>query len=122
MKARECGVSGVLSIGRVQTPTLAMVVRRDAEIKNFIPVPYWQLNLWLEKDNVRFRAVWVAAEQYCDAEKRCVNVQAATSVQSQCRQAGVVVVREVSSKERRRRLRCVFHSVHCRRFARKNLV
>ncbi|EPS7549465.1 DNA topoisomerase, partial [Escherichia coli] len=43
MKARECGVSGVLSIGRVQTPTLAMVVRRDAEIKNFIPVPYWQL-------------------------------------------------------------------------------
>ncbi|EER5393987.1 DNA topoisomerase III [Escherichia coli] len=98
MKARECGVSGVLSIGRVQTPTLAMVVRRDAEIKNFIPVPYWQLNLWLEKDNVRFRAVWVAAEQYCDAEKRCVNVQAATSVQSQCRQAGVAVVREVSSK------------------------
>ncbi|XBY08204.1 DNA topoisomerase [Escherichia coli] len=34
-ESRGCGVSGVLSVGRVQTPTLAMVVRRDAEIKKF---------------------------------------------------------------------------------------
>ncbi|MGT6869469.1 DNA topoisomerase III [Escherichia coli] len=102
LKARECGVSGVLSVGRVQTPTLAMVVRRDAEIKNFIPVPYWQLYLWLEKDNVRFRTSWIAAAQYCDTEKRCVNVQAATAVLSQCRQAAVAVVRDVSSRREKK--------------------
>ena len=33
----------VLSIGRVQTPTLALIVKRQSEIKNFIPKPYWEL-------------------------------------------------------------------------------
>ena len=33
----------VLSIGRVQTPTLALIVQRDNEIKNFRPEPYWVL-------------------------------------------------------------------------------
>ncbi len=33
----------VLSIGRVQTPTLAMIVARDSEIENFVPQPYWLL-------------------------------------------------------------------------------
>ena len=33
----------VLSIGRVQTPTLALVVKRHLEIENFVPQPYWEL-------------------------------------------------------------------------------
>ena len=33
----------VLSIGRVQTPTLALIVKRQHEIKNFVPKPYWEL-------------------------------------------------------------------------------
>ncbi len=33
----------VLSIGRVQTPTLAMLVNRYKEITNFVPQPYWEL-------------------------------------------------------------------------------
>ncbi|WP_163713134.1 type IA DNA topoisomerase [Mangrovibacterium lignilyticum] len=33
----------VLSIGRVQTPTLAMIVERQLEIENFKPVPYWEV-------------------------------------------------------------------------------
>lgn len=33
----------VLSIGRVQTPTLALIVKRQQEIKNFKPEPYWEL-------------------------------------------------------------------------------
>ncbi len=34
----------VLSIGRVQTPTLALIVKRYWEIKNFVPTPYWVLS------------------------------------------------------------------------------
>ncbi|WP_242920115.1 type IA DNA topoisomerase [Pontibacter liquoris] len=33
----------MLSIGRVQTPTLAMLVNRHHEIANFVPQPYWEL-------------------------------------------------------------------------------
>ena len=33
----------VLSIGRVQTPTLALIVRRQQEIENFVPTTYWVL-------------------------------------------------------------------------------
>jgi len=37
------GYKQVLSVGRVQTPTLAMVVNRFKEIENFTPQPYWEL-------------------------------------------------------------------------------
>lgn len=37
------GYKQVLSVGRVQTPTLAMVVNRFKEIENFQPQPYWEL-------------------------------------------------------------------------------
>ena len=33
----------VLSVGRVQTPTLALVVKRQAEIEHFVPKTYWEL-------------------------------------------------------------------------------
>ncbi len=38
------GYKQVLSIGRVQTPTLAMIVARQKEIENFKPEPYWELH------------------------------------------------------------------------------
>ena len=37
------GYKQVLSVGRVQTPTLAMVVHRFKDIENFTPQPYWEL-------------------------------------------------------------------------------
>ena len=37
------GYKQVLSVGRVQTPTLAMIVNRFIEINNFKPQPYWEL-------------------------------------------------------------------------------
>ncbi|MFV0376576.1 MAG: DNA topoisomerase, partial [Mangrovibacterium sp.] len=41
----------VLSIGRVQTPTLALIVERQLEIENFTPVPYWEIKT-LYRDTV----------------------------------------------------------------------
>lgn len=37
------GYKQLLSIGRVQTPTLAMIVERHHEIANFVPKPFWEL-------------------------------------------------------------------------------
>ena len=43
IKYRNGNNRGVLSIGRVQTPTLALVVNRQKEIDNFKPEQYWEL-------------------------------------------------------------------------------
>jgi len=40
---------GVLSVGRVQTPTLAMIVERHHTIQNFKPEPYWNLNTFYKE-------------------------------------------------------------------------
>jgi DNA topoisomerase-3 len=45
------GYKQMLSVGRVQTPTLAMVVNRFKEIENFTPQPYWELQT-LYRDTV----------------------------------------------------------------------
>ena len=39
-----------LSVGRVQSPTLALIVDREREIKAFVPTPYWLVNADLKKD------------------------------------------------------------------------
>ncbi|GAB6013192.1 type IA DNA topoisomerase [Viscerimonas tarda] len=48
---------GVYSLGRVQTPTLAMICRRFLENKNFTPVPFWQIRVQTEKANIPFAVV-----------------------------------------------------------------
>lgn len=40
---KYAGGKSVLSIGRVQTPTLALIVNRQKEIENFVPQTYWEL-------------------------------------------------------------------------------
>ena len=42
-RALTCKYNAQLSCGRVQTPTLALIVNRQAEIDNFKPEPYWEL-------------------------------------------------------------------------------
>lgn len=44
-RALTCKYNAQLSAGRVQTPTLAMVVERENEIKNFVPKEYWTINV-----------------------------------------------------------------------------
>ena len=43
-RALTCKYNAQLSAGRVQSPTLAMIVNREEEIRNFKPVDYWTLN------------------------------------------------------------------------------
>jgi DNA topoisomerase-3 len=48
---------GVFSLGRVQTPTLAMICKRFIENKNFTPVPFWQIRVQTEKVGISFAIV-----------------------------------------------------------------
>ena len=48
---------GGYSLGRVQTPTLAMVCRRYIENRDFSSVPYWKLSVLTEKEGMSLKAV-----------------------------------------------------------------
>lgn len=50
----------VLSLGRVQTPTLAMICARYLDTKNFVPKLFYQLSILLDKDGQQFKATSVA--------------------------------------------------------------
>jgi len=49
------------AVGRVKTPTLAMIVRREQEIEQFQPVPYWRLKGHFAHAGDEFSAGWLAS-------------------------------------------------------------
>ena len=69
----------VLPIGRVKTPTLALVVRREREIENFKPVDYFNIKAVFQHANGQFQAQWKPNEmqQGLDSEGRLVDKQIA---------------------------------------------
>nr|WP_298167057.1 DNA topoisomerase III [uncultured Pseudomonas sp.] len=70
---RQSGYQGVLPVGRVQTPTLRLVVDRDRSIADFVPVAYWAIEVALLANGSTFTAQWRAAEDACDEQGRCLN-------------------------------------------------
>jgi DNA topoisomerase-3 len=68
LAAQRCGVEGVISAGRVQTPTVALVVDRDREIENFVVTNYFVPTILVQHKNGRFPAVWVPPEDHPDID------------------------------------------------------
>lgn len=64
--------SGVLSVGRVQSPTLKLIVDRDNDIENFKPKDFFDLTITVIKEEKSFQAKWVVPEELADEEGRCL--------------------------------------------------
>lgn len=63
LQGQSYGYRGVLSVGRVQTPLLGLVVRRDAEIEKFVPQDYFDVLAHLKApQDERFFAKWQPSE------------------------------------------------------------
>ena len=56
-RALSIARKGGYSLGRVQTPTLAMVCRRYIENRDFSSVPYWKLSVLTEKEGLSIKAI-----------------------------------------------------------------
>ncbi|MEA1028114.1 DNA topoisomerase III [Pseudomonas sp. N-137] len=69
---RRAGYDGVLSVGRVQTPTLRLVVDRDRAIASFVSVPYWDVNVHLSSMGQPFIASWQPPSSGRDEAGRCL--------------------------------------------------
>ena len=59
---RRQGGEGVFSIGRVQTPTLALMVNRELEIQNFVPKDFWTLWAQFQAGNGTYKGKWFRKE------------------------------------------------------------
>ncbi|STO58031.1 DNA topoisomerase 3 [Grimontia hollisae] len=59
---KQAGYQGVLSVGRVQTPVLGLVVRRDREIEAFVPKPFYQLDAVIPYQGSDILARWQPSE------------------------------------------------------------
>lgn len=82
LAARKAGHDLTFPIGRVKTPTLALVVRREREIANFQPVTHFGIKATFQHINGSFTATWKPREGQSglDAEGRVIDEGKATLV------------------------------------------
>ncbi len=70
----------MVSVGRVQTPTLALIVARDREIENFKPKDYFVVSAIFQAREAAFPGLWIPPENVADDEGRCLSKAAAQAV------------------------------------------
>ncbi len=75
LAARRAGKKETLAIGRVKTPTLALVVRRERELQNFKPVDYFTIKAKFAHKNGEFIANWKPQDTQAglDSENRLLD-------------------------------------------------
>lgn len=86
--AFSCLYGQTLNVGRVMTPTLAMVVMRDAAIRAFKPEPFYSAELKFRD----FQAGGERMKEKAEAEK----------LVAECCQAGSAIITKVEQKENQR--------------------
>ena len=91
-RALSIARKGGYSLGRVQTPTLAMVCRRYIENRDFSSVPYWKLSVLTEKEGVSLKAIGSK-----DYENEALAQTALAVLRSQSRLTVESVTRKVGS-------------------------
>lgn len=90
-RALSIARKGGYSLGRVQTPTLAMVCRRYIENRDFSSVPYWKLSVHTEKAGLSIKAVGCK-----DYEKEASAQTALAALRSQSQLTVKTVARKVA--------------------------
>ena len=85
--------NALLSVGRVQTPTLALLVKRDLEIARFVPEDYWELTANFGD----YKGVWTDAKTQ---KTRIPSREKAEEIQSQVRGKTGRVIESVREEKR----------------------
>ena len=90
-RALSIARKGGYSLGRVQTPTLAMVCRRYIENRDFSSVPFWKLSVFMEKEDLSLKAIGSK-----DYENEALAQTALATLRSQSQLTVESVVRKVA--------------------------
>lgn len=92
---RRAGFDGLLPVGRVQTPTLRLVVERDRAIASFVPQPFWNVVAQLVAEGMSFKARWQPPATVCDDEGRCIDEAAARQAALRLSQHGAARIQTI---------------------------
>ncbi len=90
-----------LSVGRVQTPTLAMLVQRELAIRAFVPEEYLEVLATFEGETGRYRGTWFDPAMKEDGGKRLPKDGAAAAAIVERVKTGATAIESVESKTRR---------------------
>ena len=103
LRDRESGRDGVLSMGRVQTPTLALVVNRDREIAAFTSIDYLVLQATLQHDAGTFSAIFKPSETQpgLDSEGRLVDEATAQDIMDAVRGKNGIITSVTREKKKK---------------------
>jgi DNA topoisomerase III len=88
------GFSDVFSVGRVQTPTLALIVKRELEIENFKSEPFWEVIGHFNIDGKKYSGKWQN-----DGESRVKTKEMAEKVAAFCREKPAEVSDVISERK-----------------------
>lgn len=95
---RQVGYDGVLSVGRVQTPTLNLVVKRERDIASFVAKPFWTIDTVLNTAQTAFMATWQPPEASTDEAGRCINDAIAQQALQHIKQTQAATVISVNTE------------------------
>ncbi len=99
LSARQLG-DDFISVGRVQSPTLKLIVDREREIQAFDPETYWELFAHLAKNGDSFEAQYFYEDDDGTEAERVWSESAAKAVDEELRSADSAVVDSVSRRTR----------------------
>lgn len=102
VQAQRIGFKGVLSVGRVQTPTLNMIVTRDLEIEDFKPYEFYVIEGRFKHGDEEFSASWKIPEDHLNADGKCVNKQIIDEYLNQFSSCNTVEVKSFVSQEKKK--------------------
>ncbi|UKS63509.1 DNA topoisomerase III [Rossellomorea marisflavi] len=88
------GMSDVFSAGRVQTPTLALIVKREEEIERFKSEPFWEVKATFNMEGNLYEGTWVK-----DGNTRIQSKEMAEKIAAFC-QKGSARVKEVKTERK----------------------
>ncbi|MDX9964665.1 DNA topoisomerase 3 [Desulfobacter postgatei] len=103
LKGRDAGNQGVLSLGRVQTPTLALVVNRDLVVENFKPHPYFSLYVEIIHDAGSFTGTFqpLDIQKGLDDQGRLINPDEAFRIKKEVSGQAGKIIEAVTEKKKK---------------------
>lgn len=106
IRGQRVGYKDVLSVGRVQTPVLGLIVRRDLEIEHFQPKDFFEVQAFvqtIEETPQKFTALWQpskACEDYQDEDGRVISQALAENVVKRITDQPAEVMEYVDKREK----------------------